>query len=98
MVLIFVHPLPDSSGDAQYFEKKAYELAELGLWEVIRQFKVFSSYSISSVLALLYVFTDRSILVAQSFSLLFGMGTVFLGWSLAGRLWGDHAAMKAVGY
>jgi 4-amino-4-deoxy-L-arabinose transferase-like glycosyltransferase len=90
-----VAPLPDSGVDAISFERLAWEWAQGGFFEALGDFPGPSSYFISWALAVLYSVTDRSPLMAQSVSLLFGMGTVFMGWLLARKLWGDRAANKA---
>jgi hypothetical protein len=91
----YVMPLPDSGADAVSFEQEAWQLAQLGFFGVLAEFSGLSSYFISWLLAVLYSLTDRSLLMAQSVSLLFGMGTVFLGWLLARKLWGNKIASKA---
>jgi len=91
----FVAPLPDSSADARSFESRAWEWAQGGFVEALGHFTGPHSYFISWILAVLYSLTDRSLLMAQSVSLLFGMGTVFMGWLLARKLWGDRVATKA---
>lgn len=91
----FVTPLPDSGADARNFERVAWEWAQGGFVEALGYFTGPHSYFISWILAVLYSVTDRSLLMAQSVSLLFGTGTVFMGWMLARRLWGDSVAAKA---
>lgn len=91
----FVAPLPDSGADAVRFERVAWEWAQGGFIEALGHFAGPHSYFISWILAILYTVTDRSLLMAQSVSLLFGMGTVFMGWLLAQKLWGDCVAAKA---
>jgi hypothetical protein len=91
----FVTPLPDSGNDAHHFELVAWEWGQAGFAEAFDHFPGPDSYFISWVLAVLYSVTDRSLLMAQSVSLLFGMGAVFLGWRLARKLWGDSVAVSA---
>ena len=91
----FVAPLPDSHADAVSFERRAWIWAEGGFLEALGHFTGPHSYFISWILAVLYSLTDRSLLMAQSVSLLFGMGTVVMGWLLARKLWGDRVATKA---
>jgi len=91
----YVGPLPDSAADAVWFERLAWRWAQGGFVEAFGRFTGPNSYFISWVLALLYSVTDRSVMMAQSVSLLFGMGTVFLGWLLARKLWGGKIASKA---
>lgn len=91
----FVAPLPDSGADARTFERVAWEWGQDGFVVALDHFTGPNSYFISWILAVLYSVTDRSLLMAQSVSLLFGMGTVFMGWLLARKLWGDSVAAKA---
>ena len=91
----FVAPLPDSGADARSFERLAWVWSQGGFFEALGHFTGPHSYFISWILAVLYSLTDRSLLMAQSVSLLFGMGTVFMGWLLARKLWGDRVAAKA---
>ena len=91
----FVAPLPDSGADARTFERVAWEWSHGGFLETLGHFPGPDAYLISWILAVLYSITDRSILMAQSLSLLFGMGTVFVGWMLVKNLWGDSVAAKA---
>ena len=46
------------------------------------------------MIAIQYSLFGRSLLMAQSLSLLFGLGAVFLGWLLAKKLWDNHTAKK----
>lgn len=87
--------LPDSQSDAIRFERLAWEWAEGGVLGALQHFTGPDSYFISWILGVLYAATDRSLLMAQSVSMLFGMGTVLLGALLANKLWGQRAAVKA---
>lgn len=87
--------LPDSGADATTFERVAWEWSQGGFFEALGHFTGPSSYFISWILSLLYSVTGRSILMAQSVSLLFGMGIVWMGWLLAKALWGERVAGKA---
>ncbi|MBE0505984.1 MAG: hypothetical protein IBX50_04580, partial [Marinospirillum sp.] len=91
----YIAPLPDSTADARTFEIVAWEWAQGGVAEAIQQFAGPDSYFISWILSVLYAATDRSLLMAQSVSLLFGMGTVVLGTLLAKEIWGVRTAIKA---
>jgi len=88
----FVAPLPDSHSDAVSFERRAWLWAEGGFLAALGHFTGPHSYFISWIIAVFYALTDRSLLMAQSISLFFGMGTVWMGWLLARRLWGQHVA------
>lgn len=95
VVNAYVVPLPDSTADARTFEIVAWEWAQGGVAEAIHQFTDPDSYLISWVLSVLYAATDRSLLMAQSVSLFFGMGSVVLGSLLTKELWGKRVAIKA---
>ena len=84
--------LPDSTFDAMGFEQGAWDRSQEGFYEIIT-YGVNSNY-IKSIIALPYALFGRSLLMAQSISLLFGMGTVLLGWLLTKKLWGEDNAIK----
>lgn len=98
LVLILGHffvSLPDSGTDAVKFERVAWEWSQGGLFEALGNFPGPHSYFISWILAVLYSVTERSLLMGQSVSLLFGMGTVLVGWLVARKLWGEQVGAKA---
>ena len=87
--------LPDSWGDTNAFEKKAWEMSQGGFFEVFNQFpKDSSSYYLSWILAFCYSLTGRSMILAQSISLLFGMASVFIGIIITNKIWNKKTAMK----
>jgi len=88
----YVVPLPYSQADALKFEETAWQWAQAPSGF---QFLENPTYFISWIIALLYRLTDRSPLMAQSLSVLFGTLTVMIGWLLARELWNDHVAKKA---
>jgi hypothetical protein len=91
----FLVILPDSWGDATFFELRAWEFSQDGFFGVLSYFpRDKSSFYISWILALFYSLTDRSIIMGQSFSLLFGMGSVLLGSRLAHKIWSEKASIK----
>ena len=90
---IFV--LPDGFGDTNRFELRAYEWSTGGFLSVLGNFPGFSSFFISWIIAILYSIFGQSVLMGQALSLLFGMGSVFLGWLLAKKLWERSVATKA---
>lgn len=91
----YVARLPGSGADDVRFERIAWEWAQGGFGEALGHFTGPSSYFMSWIIALLYALTDRSLLLAQSVSVLMGTGTVLLGWLLVRELWGERVAMKA---
>lgn len=62
--------LPDSSSDARAFGRVAWEWAQGGFGEALGHFTGPGSYFISWIIALFYAATDRSLLLAQSLSVL----------------------------
>ncbi len=99
LVLIFLGnflvTLPDSWGDATLLEQTAWELSQDGFFEVFYKFPIDrSSYLLSWLLAFVYSLTDRSVIMGQSFSLLFGMGSILLGSRLTNKIWGEKISIK----
>ena len=90
----YVTPLPDSTADAITFERLASRMSEEGLSEVLSQFRGPDPRFISWLIALPYSLFGRSILMAKSMSLLFGIGSVFLGWLVAKKIWNNRTANK----
>jgi len=100
--------LPDSAGDAYWFEIQAYEWSLLGFPDVLHSFQGWdptfqtnvslaafkSSFFISYIIAILYSLTERSVMMAQSVSLLFGTLSVLMSWTLAQKIWDNRTAMK----
>ena len=86
---------PDSIGDAGRFEIKAQEWSEKSFLNLVSDIPIFSSFFISWVIAILYSLFGQSELMGQSLSLLFGIGSVFMGWSVAKKLWNQKTANKA---
>ena len=100
--------LPDTTGDAYWFEIQAYEWSLLGFPDVLYSFEGWdpsfqkdvsmsafkSSFFISYIIAILYSLSERSVMMAQSISLLFGTLSVLMSWTLAQKLWDNRTAMK----
>ena len=91
----FLVILPDSWGDATFFELRAWEFSQDGFFGVLSYFPSDkSSLYISWILAFFYSLTDRSVIMGQSLSLLFGMGSVLLGSRLAHKIWSEKISIK----
>ena len=91
----FLVILPDSWGDATVFELKAWEYSQDGFFGVLSNFPSNEpSLFFSWILAFFYSLTDRSVIMAQSLSLLFGMGSVLLGSRLAHKIWSEKTSIK----
>ena len=87
--------LPDSTADAVSFERISWYLAQLGFSYLVFDYNILpSSKFITWVISIPYSLFGRSILMAQSISLLFGMGNVFLGWKVAKMIWDERIANK----
>ena len=100
--------LPDTTGDAYWFEFQAYEWSLLGFPDVLNSFQGWditfqkdinlkgfsSSFFISYIIAILYSLTERSVMMAQSLSLLIGTLSVLISFIIAQKLWGNRTAIK----
>ena len=86
--------LPDTKADAIGYEVGAWNLAKDGFFNVFKNFTGPSSSFYSWVMAIPYSLFGRSILIIQSIGLLFGVGSVFLGWLLAKKIWDERTAIK----
>lgn len=87
--------LPDSGKDAVYFENIAFKFSQDGFYRVFTDhYTGANSKFICWIIAIFYSLFGRSLLMAQSLSLFFGMGSVFLGWVIAKKLWGNQKAIK----
>jgi 4-amino-4-deoxy-L-arabinose transferase-like glycosyltransferase len=90
----YIVTLPDSTADAESFEGYAWDLAENGFSNLLTNFLGPNPYFISWFIGIFYSLFGRSMLMAQSFTLIFGMGSLFLGWLLAKKLWNNRVANK----
>ena len=91
----YIFYLPDGDMDAKSFERFAWELyAQNGFDFVISTFNGPETYFLSKLIAFFYVLFGRSMLMAQSISVFFGIASVLLGWLLAKKIWDNHTAIK----
>ena len=65
-----------------------------GFFNVLNNYKGPDSYFISWLIAIPYSLFGRSLLMAQSISLFFGIISIVLAWKLAQILWNNDAARK----
>ena len=87
--------LPESWGDAIRLEMKAWEYSQDGFFGVFSNFpSEAASYHMSWILAFFYSLTDRSPLMGQSISLIFGMGSVLIGACIANKIWNEQISLK----
>ena len=89
----FFH-LPDSTADAIGFEWGAWRYAQDGFFNLFEKFTGPNSFFYSWLMAIPYSLFGRSMLIIQSIGLLFGVGSVFLGWLIAKKIWDDYSATK----
>jgi len=86
--------LPDSDGDAKKFVVIASVMAEGGFFSVLSNFEGPKARFISWLLAVPFSLLGTSMLMAKSFSLLAGIGSVILGWAVAKKIWDNQIANK----
>ena len=86
--------LPDTKADALGYEWGAWIISQDGFINVLKNFTGPGSIFYSWVMAIPYSLFGRNILILQSIGLFFGVGSVFLGWLLAKKLWDENIANK----
>ena len=98
LIFLFVNNhifyLPDGDMDAKNYEQFAWENSQDGFLNNFNNFDGPNAYFYSVMLAIPYSLFGRSVLLAQSLSILVGIGSVFLGWLLAKKLWDNSTAIK----
>ena len=95
--LLFGHyfiALPDSTADAETFEEMAWEMSQQGSFSLLFNFDGPKDQLLSRLIAIPYSLFGRSLLMAKSFSLFFGICNVYLGWIVAKRIWDSNTAIK----
>lgn len=90
----YIVSLPDSDADAVTFENVAWSIGKEGFLNVLDNYYGPNSRFISWVIAIPYSLFGRSLIMAKSISLFFGIGSIFLGWKIAKIIWGDNTANK----
>ena len=90
----YLYPLPDSTADAETFEGEAWHFGKDGFFNLFGKFTGPSPSFISWLIGIPYSLFGRSILMAQSVSLIFGLGSIVLGWLLAKEIWDKNIADK----
>ena len=86
--------LPDGDMDAKNFEQLAWKFSQDGFYNNFNNYSGPGAYFYSFILSIPYSLFGRSILLVQSLSILFGIGSVFLGWLVAKKLWDNSTAIK----
>ena len=90
----YVITLPDSTDDAWVFENQAWIWSQNDFFSLLYKFTGPSPDFISWLIAIPYYLFGRSLLMAQSIGLLFGIGSIFLCWLIAKKLWNNYIANK----
>lgn len=86
--------LPDSGGDAKKFVSLAILMSDEGFFSVLSNFEGPKARFITWMLAVPFSLVGPSVLMAKSFSLLAGIGSVILGWAVANKIWNNQVANK----
>jgi len=98
LIFLFVNNhifyLPDGDMDAKNFEQLAWKHSQDGFYNNFNNYSGPGAYFYSFMLAIPYSLFGRSILLVQSLSILVGIGSVFLGWLVAKKLWDNSTAKK----
>lgn len=90
----YVFYLPDGDMDALVFEEIAWGWSQDGFLNTFNYFNPPSAHFLSFLIAIPYSLVGRSLLMAQSFSIFFGIASVFLSWIVAKKIWNDDIAIK----
>lgn len=86
--------LPDSTKDAAGLEELAWSYGQNGFYDALNQFPGISSFFYSWTVGVVYSLFGRSVLLAQSLGLFFGVASVFLAWFISRKIWDDYTAKK----
>ena len=90
----YVFYLPDGDMDGLIFEYHAWKWSQGGFLNTLNYFNGPNAYFLSFLIAIPYSLFGRSFLMAQSFSIFFGIASVFLSWMLAKKIWNNDIAIK----
>ena len=90
----YIIPLPDSTKDAAGLEELAWSYGKDGFINALSYYQGLNSFFYSWVVGVIYSLFGRSILMAQSISLLIGVASVFLVWWFVKKIWDDKTAIK----
>lgn len=81
--------------DAIVFENLAAIWSSGGFFSWLNYYPGISSEFMSWIIAFVYLFTERSLLMAQSMSLFFSISSIFICWLVASKIWESKHAIKA---
>ena len=90
----YIAPLPESTKDAAGLEELAWSYGQNGFYNTLIKFPGISSFFYSWYIGVFYSLFGRSILLAQSLGLFFGVISIFLVWFLAEKIWDKRTAIK----
>ena len=94
----YLVPLPDTGADSRSFEQNAWVMAQDGFSNLFLNFPGIDSKFYSFLIAIPYSLFGRSMLMAKSMSLFFGMGSVILSWLIAKKLFKNNIIALKVGW
>lgn len=90
----YLFELPDYEGDSEDFETSAWILAQGGISYVWNYLDLPDPHAYIWFIGLIYALIDRSIMMIQAISILFGLGSVVLGWKISKIIWNTRTADK----
>ncbi len=93
----YIGGLPESKLDAKGFEEYAWQWSKDGFINALIRYPedVDHGYILSWIISLFYSLTGRSLLMAQTLSVVFGVSSVYLGWKVSIELWSKKIAYKS---
>lgn len=86
--------LPDGDMDGLIFEQRGWDWSQDGFLRLFEHFNGPDTYFYSLLIAIPYSLLARSFLMVQSFSILFGIGTVLLSYLIGKKIWNNKIAIK----
>jgi 4-amino-4-deoxy-L-arabinose transferase-like glycosyltransferase len=92
----YIAPLPESSLDAATFERVGWNWSQDNFYTVFFRFpgEVEHGWILSWIISVLYNLFDRNILMIKSISLVFGMCSIYLSWTLLNEMWSERIAIR----
>lgn len=94
LLISYSFSLPDTGADSNRFEVDAWSIVQHEYPNILFDIPVFNSKFYSFFISIPYSLFGRSILMAKSMSLFFGMGLVILSWLIAKKLFNNLVAKK----
>ena len=94
LLISYSFSLPDTGADSNRFEVDAWSIVQHEYPNILFDIPVFNSKFYSFFISIPYSLFGRSILMAKSMSLFFGMGLVILSWLIAKKLFNNLVAKR----